>query len=116
MKNRLSDEEKCFIIKNIEKMTVGRIGQLLNRSRSTIQNFRIRWLRESRFNNNKSHGAHGKLRTSILKRIEKFIRLYPQTTLQKIKNNFNLSVCRQTLSKYLHQMGFSKFRMKKSQD
>ena len=67
MKHMLTEEEKIFIIQNYDKMTLGRIGQLLNVNRYTVFYFFKRWTERKTIINKKLIGSVSKLGNSTYK-------------------------------------------------
>lgn len=110
MKVKLSDEEKVFIIKNYDSMSVGRISQLLNRSRSTVYFFHKKWIRTKSFANSKGIGRSPALTSREVKRLEAFIKRKPLSSLSKIKEELNFRCHIMTISRRLKKLGFKSCR------
>ncbi len=111
MPSRLTDEEKVFILKNYETKSLGRLGELLNRSRETIRKFYLRWTAEKRLGHLKPGGRKETLTPREKNLIEYFIRRRPKSSLQAIKEALELNCCLKTISKALRQRGFRKYKM-----
>ena len=109
----MSDEDKLFIINNYDSKSLGRIGQILKKSRQSVYTFHKKWLRTKRIGNlsKKGNGRPRVLNKYHLKRIEKFLKVNPQTTLRDIKSQVNLSCHISTLSGYLKTLGIRRFKM-----
>jgi transposase len=105
----LTEEEKIFIIKNYEHKTIGRIAQLLNRSRGTIYLFYKRWSETRTIMNRKKTGRKPMLSQRQIKRLETFINRNPLKCLREVKQKLNFNCHLRTLTKYIKKLGFRNF-------
>jgi transposase len=110
MKTRLTEENKIYILMNYHSKSQGRLAEILDRSRSTIKNFWYRWLKNKTISNGRSPGRPKKLAEYKLRMLEKHIRKTPTDSRSRIIEKLGLGCSPQTLSKYLHKMGFRKFK------
>ncbi len=111
MKVRLTEEEKIFIIKNYDSMSLGRISQLINKSRSTIYFFHMKWLGTKSIQNRKSSGRSLAMTSSMIRRLEAYIKRKPLSSLSQIKEGINFHGHISTLWKYItKKLGFKNCR------
>lgn len=110
MKVKLSDEDKVFIISKYDTMSLGRISQLLNRSRSTVYFFYKKWMRTKSFSNGKSTGRPKALTKSQTKRLENLVNRRPLLNLEKIKEDLHLKCHIMTIQINLKKLGFKSCR------
>ena len=110
----LSDGEKVFIINNYETMSLGLIGEKLNRNRQTVKRFYRKWNTTRKISNdlNKKNKSHYTISPRMIQRISKFIKRISQISLKTIIDRFNLDVCYQTLSKALKRAGIRRYKMR----
>jgi transposase len=107
---KLSEMEKISILKNYDTMSLGRISELLNRSRSTIYFFHKKWIRTQSILNIKHEGKKPKLSQREIKRLEAYVTANPLATLERIKRACALPVHTKTVSRYLKKLGFGNYK------
>jgi hypothetical protein len=113
MKAKLSEEEKIYIIKNYDIKTLGRLSELINKSRSTIYFFYKKWLATKTIINKKSSGRKHKLSSQLNIRIENFLNKNPLFTVRQLREKFRLQCSLSCLQNFIKKLGFKSRRYKR---
>lgn len=109
----LTVEEKLFIIRKIDAWTSGKIGQHLNRARSTIRSFIERFIKSGKIQNKPSTGRPRLMTDRNLKKLLTFVKNNPKKTLMEFKQAVGLNISVKTLAVYLKRNGYNRYRMRK---
>jgi hypothetical protein len=112
IRNRLNDEQKVNILSLRERMSWGKMSEVLNLPMSTIRSFHRKWTRTHRFANLKQTGRPKSIDERLLNRICTFLNSTPRATRRMMRERFGLTCSERTLSKYLHRRNFRNYRMK----
>lgn len=112
-KIRLTDSEKVFILRNCETKSLGRISQILSKSRSTIQSFIRKFNTRGIVSNIRPRGRNKIIISRLnMKRIVRYMTKHKGATLKSAINHFNLTCSIVTLSRRLREIGIGAYKEK----
>lgn len=100
-RNRLTINQKTSILLNFYRMSYGRLSQVLAIPRSSISSFIYRTRITGSIENRKSRGRTKYIDNRMSRKIQSFIRKFPDTTLFELKNKLGLTCSLQTIRKCL---------------
>jgi transposase len=110
MKVKLSEEEKIFIILNYKDKTIGRLSQIMNKSRSTIYFFYKKWLATKTILNLKKTGRKAILNERQIKTIESYTNRNPLSTIKYTRRALGIRCGLTTMYKTVKKFCFKCLR------
>lgn len=109
----LNEKEKLFIIRKIDQWTPGKIGNWLNRSRSTVKSFIVKFNKTGSIKNLTSGGRPRTLTGNNLRRFLTHVKNNPKKTLKGFKLSMNINLSEKQIAVYLKRHGVNRYLQRK---